>query len=368
MLERALAALAACIFGSAACAATRFVTLDGSAPLIIGHRGASALRPEHTLEAYRVAIEQGADYIEPDLVPTRDGALVARHENDISGTTNVAELPQFAGRKATKAIDGSAVTGWFTEDFTLAELKTLRARERIPALRPANAAFNDRFDIPTLQEIIQLAQQKSRETGRVIGIYPETKHPSYFKTIGLAIERTLVDTLHAAGYRDRGAPVFIQSFEVANLQELRTLTKLRLVQLIDDKGRPFDFVLAKDARTYADLATEAGLREIARYADAVGPHKSLVLPRDAAGRLAAPTRLVEWAHRAGLAVHPWTFRPENEFLPADFRRAAAGARPVAREHGDSAAEIARFLAAGVDGVFTDLPAAGVAAVRPVARR
>ena len=363
MLDRALAALAACILVSAADAATRFVTLDGSAPLIIGHRGASAVRPEHTLEAYRVAIEQGADYIEPDLVPTRDGALVARHENDISGTTNVAELPQFASRKTTKTIDGRAVTGWFTEDFTLAELKTLRARERIAALRPANTAFNDRFEIPTLHEIIELARQKSRETGRVIGIYPETKHPSYFRSIGLAMEKTLVDMLHEAGYRDRNAPVFIQSFEVANLKELRGLTKLRLVQLVNDKDRPFDFELAKDKRTDADLVTEAGLQGIARYADGVGPNKSLVIPRDAGGRLAAPTRLVEWAHRAGLVVHPWTFRPENEFLPVEFRRAPDGATSAPKEHGDSAAEIRRFLEAGIDGFFTDLPAMGVASMR-----
>jgi len=364
MVHRIAAAAAACLVLSSADAAPRFMTLDGKPPVVVAHRGASAVRPEHTLEAYRVAIEQGADFIEPDLVPTKDGALVARHENDITGTTNVAELPQFAARKTTKTIDGAAVTGWFTEDFTLAELKTLRARERIPAIRPANTAFNDRFEIPTLQEIIDLARQKSRETGREIGIYPETKHPSYFRSIGLAMERSLVDILHQAGYRERSAPVFIQSFEVANLKELRTLTKLRLVQLINDKDRPFDFVLANDKRTYADLVTEAGLREIARYADAVGPNKALVIPRGADGNLAAvPTRLVEWAHRAGLAVHPWTFRPENEFLPPELKRAAAGARPVASEPGDGAAEIRRFLDAGIDGFFTDLPAAGAAAVR-----
>ncbi len=365
MLRRALhclLVLAACASLCAACATPRVMTLDGKTPVIIGHRGASAVRPEHTLESYRVAIEQGADFIEPDLVPTKDGALVARHENDISGTTNVAELPQFAGRRATKTIDGTAVTGWFTEDFTLAELKTLRARERIPAMRAANTAFNDRYEIPTLQEIIDLAQEKSRESGRVIGIYPETKHPSYFKSIGLAMERTLVEALHRNGYRERDAAVYIQSFEVANLKELRGMTKLRLVQLINDKDRPFDFVLANDRRTYADLVTAAGLEEIARYADAIGPNKALVIPRDAAGKLAAPTRLVEWAHRAGLAVHPWTFRPENEFLPVEYKRAAGGAKPVAREMGDGAAEIRRFLETGIDGFFTDLPAAGVAAV------
>ena len=223
------------------------MTLDGKSPIIIGHRGASAVRPEHTLASYRVAVEQGADYMEPDLVPTRDGVLVARHENEISGTTNVAALPQFAGRKATKTIDGAEVTGWFTEDFTLAELKTLRARERIPAIRPANTAFNDQFDIPTLQEIIALAKALSAESGRSIGIYPETKHPSYFAGIGLPLEKSLVDTLHANGWRDRTAPIFIQSFEVANLKQLRGMTDLRLIQLINDSGRPFDFTLAGDS-------------------------------------------------------------------------------------------------------------------------
>ena len=368
MLDKAVAALAAWLLLTVATAAPPFATLDGKAPLIIGHRGASAVRPEHTLEAYRVAIEQGADYIEPDLVSTRDGVLVARHENEISGTTNVAALPQFAGRRTTKTIDGAAVSGWFTEDFTLTELKTLRARERIPRVRPANTGFDDRFEIPTLEEIIELARQQSRETGRVIGIYPETKHPSYFKAIGLPLEKTLVALLHRAGYRERESPVFIQSFEVANLKELRTLTKLRLVQLVNDKDRPYDFVLAGDARTYADLVTEAGLADIARYADAVGPNKSLVIPRDAAGRLGAPTRLVERAHRAGLAVHPWTFRPENEFLPVEYRRAAGGGNPAATETGDAAGELRRFIATGIDGFFTDLPEAGAAALRAAPAR
>lgn len=339
------------------------MTPHGRRPIIIGHRGACAVRPEHTLDSYRLAVEQGADYIEPDLVPTKDGALVSRHENEISDTTNVAEIPQFADRRTTKTIDGEAVTGWFTEDFTLAEVKTLRARERIPAIRPDNTAYNDRFDIPTLQEIIGLAQRLSRESGRTIGIYPETKHPSYFAGIGLPLEPRLVDALHSSGYRDSSAPIFIQSFEAASLKRLRNMTGLRLVQLIDDKGGPFDFVLANDPRTYANLAAAAGLEEIATYADGIGPDKSLVIPRDGGGSLAAPTRLVEWAHRAGLVVHPWTFRPENQFLPAQFRRAAAGGPPIGRERGDAAAEIRRFLETGIDGFFTDLPEAGVAALR-----
>ena len=340
------------------------MTLDGKSPIIIGHRGASAVRPEHTLASYRVAVEQGADYMEPDLVPTRDGMLVARHETEISGTTNVTTLPQFAGRKATKTIDGAEVTGWFTEDFTLAELKTLRARERIPAIRPANTAFNDQFDIPTLQEIIALAKALSAESGRSIGIYPETKHPSYFAGIGLPLEKSLVDTLHANGWRDRTAPIFIQSFEVANLKQLRGMTDLRLIQLINDSGRPFDFTLAGDSRSYGELVTETGLKEIATYADGIGPSKARVIPRDSSGRLAAPTRLVDWAHDAGLAVHPWTFRPENEFLPMDFRRATATGSFLHQDHGDGTAEIRRFLETGIDGFFTDLPSAGKAALQP----
>ena len=339
------------------------MTLDGGRPIIIGHRGASAVRPEHTLASYRVAAEQGADYIEPDLVATKDGVLVARHENEISGTTNVASVPPFAQRRATKHIDGITVTGWFTEDFTLAELKTLRARERIPATRPANTTFDDKFDIPTLQEIIDLAKTLSAETGRVIGIYPETKHPSYFAQIGLALEKVLVDALHANGYRDRTAPIYLQSFEVANLKQLRGKTDLHLIQLINDTGRPFDFELTGDSRTYADLITLDGLKEIATYADGIGPGKSLIIPRDDTGRLASPTRLVEWAHDAGLAVHPWTFRPENEFLPLEFRGANAGSALLGRGYGDGVAEIRCFLHMGIDGFFADLPAAGVAALR-----
>src|SRR5262245_47542616 len=239
-------------------------------PIVIGHRGASGYRPEHTLASYRLAIELGADYIEPDLVSTRDGHLVARHENDISGTTDVAAHMEFAGRKATKVIDGVTITGWFTEDFTLAELKTLRARERLPQLRPQNATFDGRFEIPTLEEVIELAQSESRARGRTIGIYPETKHPTYFQNAGLALEAPLVRTLERYGYRNSSDPVFIQSFETANLKQLNGMTRVPLVQLIDAAGAPYDFVAAGDPRKYSDLVTPAGLQEIAGYANGVG--------------------------------------------------------------------------------------------------
>ena len=329
-------------------------------PTVTGHRGASALRPEHTLAAYQKAIEDGADVVEPDLVSTKDGVLVARHENEISGTTNVATLSQFAARKTTKSIDGVAVTGWFTEDFTLAELKTLRARERIPANRPANVSYNDQFEIPTLQEVIDLVRREGEARGKVIGIYPETKHPTYFKSIGLPMERRLVDTLLANGYRGKQAAVYIQSFETANLKELRTMTDMRLVQLIDSPANaPYDFVAAKTGRTYADLITPAGLKEIAAYADVVSPYKEIIIPRTAANELGTPTSFVADAHAAGLKVHTWTLRPENPFLPVSLR-AAPVTSPSQR--GNAVAEILAYLNAGIDGFFTDDPAVGRAAV------
>ena len=328
-------------------------------PGVIAHRGASALRPEHTLAAYRKAIEDGADSIEPDLVATRDGVLVARHENEISGTTDVADLAQFAQRKTSKTIDGAVVTGWFTEDFTLAELKQLRARERIPANRPANTRYDGQYEIPTLQEIIDLVDDESRARNKTIGLVPELKHPSYFKSIGLGLERRLVDALAANGYRGRDAAVFIQSFEVGNLKELRAMTGYRLVQLVAPGGAPYDALAAGSGLTYADMITPDGLRAIARYADVVAPYKTIVIARDAAGELGAPTRFVQDARSAGLAVHVWTMRPENPFLPAGMR-AAPTASPSAR--GDAAREIRAYLEAGVDAVFTDDPATGRAAV------
>lgn len=352
-----LAGLSAC--GSGDGEGTLFTPRPLPDKLVIGHRGASALRPEHTLESYARAIEDGANVIEPDLVSTRDGVLVARHENEISGTTNVADKPEFAARKTTKLIDNVSVSGWFTEDFTLAELQTLRAKERIPLNRPGNTKFDGQFMVPTFQSIIDLAKSKSVETGRTIAIYPETKHPSYFKSINLPLEKRLVDALNANGYRGKSAPVFIQSFEVSNLKEIRQLTDVRIVQLLSGSGKPEDFRLAGDPRTYADISTAAGLRDVSAYANGIGPDKNMVIPRTAQGTLGAPTSLVADAHAAGLVVHPYTFRPENPFLPTDLRR---GNVASLTERGDLAAEITVFLKAGIDGFFTDDPAIGRAAL------
>lgn len=331
-------------------------------PLLIGHRGASGYVPEHTLTSYFMAIQQGADYAEPDLVMTKDGVLVARHENEIGGTTDVASRKEFARRKTVKTLDGTPVEGWFTEDFTLAELKTLRARERIPHLRPANTRFDGQFEIPTFDEILGLIraldEQRAVAARRLglpkpprIGVYPETKHPTYFDDCGLRMDRTLLQTLARHGYEGRHAPVFIQSFEVGNLQRLRKRTKVPMVQLIEEAGAPYDFVASGDSRTYADLIAPAGLESIADYANAIGPSKSLIIPRDADGGLGAPTSLVSNAHAVGLAVHPWTFRAENNFLPTNLRSSADPAQV-----GDLAGELNAYLAAGIDGFFTDHPA------------
>ncbi len=311
-----------------------------SPPIVIAHRGASGERPEHTLMAYRLAIAEGADVIEPDLVPTKDDVLVARHENEIGGTTDVAAHPEFADRRTTKTIDGQAVTGWFTEDFTLAELKTLRARERLPELRPGNTAYDGQEAIPTLAEVIALAKEKG------VGIYPETKHPTYFASIGHPTDRLLVDQLHAAGWRDASAPVFIQSFEVANLKRLHGMTKLRLIQLMDGEGGPADGAVA----SYAAMATREGLKAVAAYAYGIGPNKAMLWNGD------TPSRLVADAHGAGLRVHPWTYRAENQFVRAPFRRGTD-----AKAHGDVGGEIRAALGQGIDGFFTDFPAMGVAA-------
>lgn len=309
-----------------------------SPPIVIAHRGASGERPEHTLAAYDLAIAQGADVIEPDLVPTRDGVLVARHENEIGGTTDVASRAAFAARRTTKRIDGRAITGWFTEDFTLAELKTLRARERLPELR--STAHDGRHDVPTFEEIIALAKDRSKELGRPIAIYPETKHPTYFASIGLGTDAPLVAALDQAGWRDATAPVFIQSFEVGNIQRLAGMTRIRLIQLLDGSGAPAEGA----AESYAAMVTPGGLRAISSYAWGIGPNKAML--RDGA--------LVREAHRVGLRVHPWTFRAENQFLAPAFRR---GDDPAA--HGDLAAEIAAALRLGIDGFFTDFPQIGV---------
>lgn len=296
--------------------------------LVIAHRGASGERPEHTLESYRLAIEEGADYIEPDLVMTRDGVLVARHENEIGGTTDVTQHPEFAARRRTQIIDGETMTGWFTEDFTLAEIKTLRARERLPELRPQNCAFDGRFAVPTFDEIMQLAADTNRRRGGAkigpkIGVYPETKHPAHFAALGLPQEQAVLDTLQRHGYAAHGSPVFIQSFDPGNLRQLRGMTRLPLLQLLEHE--------------LGDLA------EIATYADGIGIAKLL-----------ATAEGVRAAHAVNLKVHVWTFRAENEFLPEDLRR---GGSPAA--HGDLEAEILRFLNRGIDGFFVDFPAVGV---------
>jgi glycerophosphoryl diester phosphodiesterase len=328
-------------------------------PLVIAHRGASGYRPEHTLAAYALGARMGADYVEPDLVVTRDGVLVARHENEISGTTDVAEHPEFAARRTTKTIDGVPVTGWFTEDFTLAELRTLRARERIPGLRPDNSAYDGRYRIPTFAEVIRLTRRLSRRLHRKIGIYPETKHPSYFRRIGLPIEPRLIAALRRNDLDRRRAKVFVQSFEVGNLRRLDRRLDVRLVQLLGlTATAPFDLAARGDDRTYADLATPAGLRAIARYADGVGPSKDYIVPLDPTGASLPPTRFVRSAHRAGLVVHPYTFRRENVFLPLELRRGADPAAP-----GDLRAELRQFFELGVDGVFADQPDVAVRARR-----
>nr|WP_315207456.1 glycerophosphodiester phosphodiesterase [uncultured Albidiferax sp.] len=345
-------------------------------PTLIGHRGAPALRPEHTIASYTQAIEDGANIIEPDLVSTKDGVLVARHENAIAilnadgsvreATTDIVDRPEFAARKTTKTIDGTAITGWFTEDLTLAELKTLRARERIPAIRPANVAYNGQFQVPTFQEVIDLAKSKSIEKGRTIGIYPETKHPTYFKSIGLPLEKRLVDVLAANGWNSKNAPVFIQSFEVANLKEMRTMTTARIVQLLSSSGRPYDFVAAgaSETRRYADVITPAGLKDVATYANAIGPSKDMVIPL-VSGNLGTPTALVANAKAAGLAVHIYTLRPENNFLPTSLKKAPT-TDPTVR--GDSVTEIQTFLQTGIDGFFTDDPAVGKEAIRTFVKK
>ena len=314
-------------------------------PLVIAHRGASGLLPEHTLEAYDLAISQGADFVEPDVVITRDGVLVTRHENEIAGTTDVAA--RFPERRRTAVVDGQSISGWFAEDFTLAELRTLRARERLPT---RSHASDGRFLVPTLEEVLQLVRRRERETGRAIGVYPETKHPTYFRRIGLPLEERLLDLLGRYGYRGREDAVFIQSFETANLRALHAQTTIRLVQLVDEDGAPWDLVERGDPRRFRDLVTPERLREIATYAAAIGPHKSLVQPLGPDGALAPPSALVDDAHAAGLHVHVWTLRSDPPFLPPAYK-------------GDAAAEWQRFAALGVDAMFGDFPATGIAALR-----
>ena len=375
---------AALVLGTALTAASasaqQYKTLDGKRPLVIGHRGASGTFPEHTIASYTRAIEVGADFIEPDLVATKDGVLVARHEPFISGTTDVASRPEFANRKRVRNLDGVATDDWWVADFTLAELKTLRAKQ---AFADRDQSYNGKFEIPTFQEVIDLAKKESAKRGRVIGIYPETKHPTFHHAIGLPLEDRLVAQLKKAGWTKKTDPVFIQSFEVSNLKYLRTKTNLRLVQLIDaddvDKDgnislaapydKPYDFAVLGDKRTFKDLLTPDGLKEIKTYADAVGPWKPYLVPGkqiDADGdgkpddlnkdgkideqdRVLLPeTGLVKAAHAAGLAIHTWTFRNEPKRLASDFK-------------GDPAAEYKLFFGLGVDGLFSDFPETAVKA-------
>ena len=380
----AAAALVAAVL-LAACANTgperqsAYPTLDGAKPLVIGHRGASGYLPEHTLASYRKAIEMGADFIEPDLVVTKDGELVARHEPNITATTDVSTRPEFAGRKKTRMVDGVAETGWFVTDFTLAELRTLYAKQANPV---RDQSFNKQFPVPTFREILELAKSESARTGRTIGVYPETKHPTYHVAAGLPIEPRLLKILAEYGYTKKNSPVIIQSFEVQNLKDLRQQTGVRLVQLIDGDGvdaqgkvtlvapfdKPYDFAVRKDPRTFPDLLTPKGLAEIKTYADGIGPWKPYLRsakqvlgsdgkPQDLNGDgkitdadrvLLAPTEVVKNAHAAGLFVHAFTFRNEKELLVSDYK-------------GDPKVEYAVFYELGVDGLFSDFPDTALAA-------
>ncbi|MFE2356432.1 glycerophosphodiester phosphodiesterase [Streptomyces parvulus] len=327
-------------------------------PTVIGHRGASGYRPEHTLGSYELALDMGADIVEAgDLVPTRDGHLVCRHEPEIGGTTDVAGHREFADRKRTKLLDGVSTTGWFTEDFTLAELKTLRATERIPANRPHNSLYDGRWEIPTFEEVLRWQNEQTRRRGRQVWIYPELKHPTYFRKLGLGTEERLARLLRKYGKDRKNSPVIVQSFEPTSIQRMNRLVGNPLAVLLSGANtRPWDFVETGDPRTTADLVTPKGLREIASYAQGIGPTLDLIIPRDSAGRLTEPTTLVRDAHRAGLILHPYTMRNENPFLPAEFRK---GTDPDA--YGDAFGAFRTYFATGIDGIFTDNPDTGVLA-------
>jgi glycerophosphoryl diester phosphodiesterase len=338
-MNRFILTLILCLLGGPAMAQT----------LIIAHRGASGERPEHTRAAYELAIEQGADFIEPDLVMSRDGVLVVRHENEIGGTTDVAARPEFADRRATRIIDGQSMTGWFTEDFTLAELKTLRARERLPALRPGNTAFDGQEPILTFQEVIDIAREASARTGRTISMAPELKHPSYFEARGLRMVDIFVAALVLNGLAGADAPILVQCFEVEPLRHLAGRITAPLLQLMSMGDGPVD----RPDLTYAVMATPGGLADISDYAAAVGVETSLILPRDAEGRSLPATSLVADAHAAGLKVVVWTLRAENTFLPLEHQRGDSA-------QGDMAAYLRALQAVGVDAVFTDFPGLAVA--------
>ncbi|MFD3680972.1 glycerophosphodiester phosphodiesterase [Streptomyces sp. NPDC058613] len=330
---------------------------DLPVPTVIGHRGASGYRPEHTIGSYQLALDLGADVVEQDLVPTRDGHLVCRHENEIGGTTDVADHPGFAARRTTKSIDGVFVTGWFTEDFTLAELKTLRAKERIPAVRQRNTLYDGRWAVPTFEEVLRWADREGKRRGRRVWLHAETKHPSYFRSLGLGLEEPLAKLLRRYGRDGRNAAIFLQSFEPSSVQRLsRLVSAPRVVLLSAANTRPWDFELAKDPRTVADLVKPEGLKWIAGFAQGIGPTMDLILPRDASGRLGAPTTLVADAHARGLLLHPYTVRNENSFLPAEYRK---GTDPAA--YGDAFGAFRTYFEQGIDGIFTDNPDTGLLA-------
>jgi len=350
----AVGALASTLVTSASAAPGQYQA--SSAPLVLGHRGAPGYRPEHTLAGYELAVAMGADYIEPDLVPTKDGVLVDRHEPEIGGTTDVASHPEFASRKTTKIVDGVSTTGWFTTDFTLAELKTLRAIERLPDIRQHNTIYNGRYTVPTLQEDLDLRAQLSAKYHRQIGIVPEIKHSTFFRSLGLPMEQRTLDVLRRNGLDRDDTPAIIQSFEVGNLQWLHERTGIPLMQLTSATGAPADFVASGDPRTYADITSALGLRQVARYATFLGPDKNQIVPRDATGKLLAPTTLIRDAHRVHLLVAPYTFRNENTFQPLDFRN---GTNPA--DYGNAFAEYELFFSLGVDGLFSDNTDTAVAA-------
>ncbi|WP_245834412.1 glycerophosphodiester phosphodiesterase [Streptomyces aidingensis] len=320
-------------------------------PAVIAHRGASGYRPEHTLGSYQLALDMGADVIEQDLVPTKDGKLVCRHENEIGGTTDVADHPEFASRRTTKTVDGTEITGWFTEDFTLAELKTLRAVERIPDIRPHNTLYNGRWTVPSFEEVLVWAREQGRRRGRPVWLHAETKHPTYFRSAGVPLEEELARLLRKYGLHRRHSPVFLQSFEPTSMERMsRLVDTARVVLLWTPDDRPFDFQTTGDPRTVADLVTPAGLAEIAGYAQGIGPLLDLIIPRNQDGTLGAPTTLVADAHAAGLLLHPYTARNENRFLPAEYRR---GTDPDG--YGDVFGALRTWFDQGIDGIFTDNP-------------
>ncbi|MER5302676.1 glycerophosphodiester phosphodiesterase [Streptomyces lasiicapitis] len=324
---------------------------DLPVPTVVAHRGTSGYRPEHTLGSYQLALDMGAHVIEQDVVPTKDGHLVCRHENDITGTTDVAAHPEFAGRKTTKSVDGVSLTGWFTEDFTLAELKTLRAKERIPGTRQRNTLYDGRWDVPTLEEVFRWAEKEGRKRGERVWLHIETKHPTYFRKLGLGLEEPLAKLLRRYNRHRRHSPNFLQSFEPSSIQRLRKLVDAPGVVLLSTAAsRPWDFVEAGDPRTVADLIKPEGLKWIATYAKGIGPTLDLVIPKGPDGKLLEPTTLVRDAHAEGLVLHPYTMRNENTFLPADFKK---GTDPNA--YGDAFGAFKTYFATGIDGIFSDNP-------------